>query len=180
MQQGDERGEQPAASEDGDLGTAPVHTAGAAVGAAVTAKRRAEPLPAAIFARLVLVLAGMVWLAIGLWAMADPVALAESLDLELRSDLARLEIRAMYGGFSIALGGLHLLASTRAAWLVQALVSTTVLTAGLLTGRFLSIAVDGFPGVFALVLIGSELALVAVAALALWRLGVAARVTKRA
>ncbi len=142
--------------------------------------RRGEPLPAAIFARLVLVLAGLVWLAIGLYAMADPVAVADSVDFELRSDLARLEIRAMYGGLSIAVGALHFVGAVRSVWLVPTLVVAIVLTLGLVTGRVLSIAVDGFPGVFALGLLASELTLVAVASLALWRLSVAARAARKA
>lgn len=155
--------------------TAPAPTAPAKA----SVLKHGAPLPATVFARLVLILAGLVWLGIGLWSLADPVALAEAVDFELRSDLARLEVRAMYGGFSIALGALHLLAAGRAVWLTPALVSTTVLTIGLLTGRILSIAIDGFPGVFALVLIGSEAALVAVAGLALWRLLRAGRAAAR-
>ncbi|MEY3011585.1 MAG: hypothetical protein RIT45_320 [Pseudomonadota bacterium] len=172
--------EQPDPQPAAEAELAPTASAAPATAPKASMLRRGEPLPASIFARLVLILAGLVWLAIGLYAMADPVAVADSVDFELRSDLARLEIRAMYGGLSIAVGALHFVGAVRTVWLVPTLVVAIVLTLGLAAGRILSIAVDGFPGVFALGLLGSELALVAVASLALWRLNSAARAARKA
>jgi hypothetical protein len=140
------------------------------------------PISPASFGRLVLVLVGLVWFVIGLFSLADPVALADMVDFKLRNNLARLEIRAMYGGFCVAIGVVHFLATTRAAWLLPALSATGICTVGLVSGRLLSIAIDGFSRPFALMLmlIASELALCAVVALAVWRLMVAARSARRA
>jgi hypothetical protein len=185
MASGQEQGVADSTSDAGTSGEqgGVAQAAAAPASAAAQPKRQlisGTPVSPATFARLVLVLTGLVWLAIGLWAMADPVALADSVDFELRSDLARLEVRAMYGGFSIALGVIHLLATTRAAWLLPALAASGISMVGLVSGRLLSVAVDGFPGPFAMVLIGSESVGIALIGLALWRMLVAARAARRA
>ena len=155
--------------------TTDVATSAGEASAQPRATESRSPLSPPAFARLVLVLGGVVWGAIGFWALSDPDGIAASVDLRLRSDLARLEIRAMYGGFSLALGLLHLVASSRAVWLMPALVATLTCTVGLVSGRLFSVALDGVSSPTALLLIGSELALIGVAGLAIWRLGRAAR-----
>jgi len=174
-----------AAAADAGGGPAPPSSEAAApvtstAPAAPAAAPSRTPLSPPAFARLVLVLGGVVWGAIGLWALSDPDGMAATVDLRLRSDLARLEIRAMYGGFSLALGLLHLVASSRAAWLMPALVATGTCTVGLVSGRLFSVALDGISSPTALILIGSELALIGVVGLAIWRLGVASRAARRA
>lgn len=165
------------APDDADAVDQPV---AASSGPAPAPAASRSPLAPPAFARLVLVLGGVVWGAIGFWALSDPDSLAASVDLRLRSDLARLEIRAMYGGFSLAIGLLHLIASSRAVWLMPALVSTLTCTIGLVSGRLFSVALDGVSSPTALLLIGSELALCGVAGLAIWRLGQAARIARKA
>ena len=137
------------------------------------------PMAAESLARVVLGVMGLVWMVIGLWALADPRSLADIVDLRIDSALGRLEIRAMYGGFSVALGLLHGVAASRRAWLAQGLVVTGFLTTGLLSGRLLTVALEGVPGPTALMMIGAESAGLTLVAVALWRLLVATRAAKK-
>ncbi len=137
------------------------------------------PMAAESLARVVLGVTGLVWMVIGLWALADPRGLADLVDLRIESPLGRLEIRAMYGGFSVALGLLHGVAASRRAWLAQGLVVTGFLTVGLLSGRLLTVALEGVSSPTALMLIGAESAGLTVMAVALWRLLVATRAARK-
>ena len=171
-------GANPAGGGPDGGGTVTAPAAAGAPPAPVPVAARTSLSPPA-FARLVLVLVGVIWGAIGLWALSDPDGLAGTVDLRLRSNLGRLEIRAMYGGFSLAIGLLHLVASSRAVWWMPALVATGTCTVGLVSGRLFSVAVDGPSSPTALILIGSELALVAVVGLAIARLAKATRAARK-
>ncbi|MCO4761053.1 MAG: DUF4345 domain-containing protein [Myxococcales bacterium] len=139
-----------------------------------------KPMAAHTLARVVLGVNGAIWLVIGLWALADPAGLLDIIDLRAESPLGRLEIRAMYGGFGVVMGLLHGIAASRVVWLTQGVFVSASLTAGLLAGRLLSVAVEGVPGPTGLMLIGLESSDVAVSFVALWRLFVAARAQKKA
>ncbi len=128
------------------------------------------PLSPNNFARLVLVLVGVVWLAVGVAALADPTGTADWVDFDLESSSALAEFRAMYGGLSVALALLHIGSAVRGAWLRPALLMSSALTAGLLTGRLVSIGLDGVPGPFVLGLALSEVLLLGLSGVALWRL----------
>lgn len=138
------------------------------------------PMAAHSLARILLGVTGLVWMAIGLWGLADPTTLADVVDLRVESDLGRLEVRAMYGGFCVAIGVLHGLAASRRAWLMQGLVSALILTVGLLSGRLLSVAIEGVPGPTGLLLIGAETSLIAVLSVGIWRLMMANRAARKA
>jgi hypothetical protein len=96
---------------------------------------------------LVLVLIGVVWMSLGVWAFTNPVGLGEWVDFHLEGATARLEIRAMYGGLSLALAGLHFAGALRTAWARPALVMTMTTLGGLATGRLVSLAVDDFSAI---------------------------------
>ncbi len=132
------------------------------------AKER-SPLSPRNFARLVLTLVGVVWLSVGLWAFANPVGLAGLVNFHLENATARLEIRAVYGGLSLALAGLHFAGVTRKAWLRPALVMTMATLGGMATGRLISLAVDDFSAVGA-GFMASEVVGTGLAAFAMWRL----------
>ena len=148
---------------------------------AITGVKPARPpMPAAQLARVVLAVTGLVWIAIGALGMFAPAWLAGTVDLEARSPVGVLELRAMYGGLSLAVGGLHVLAATRGVWFVAGLVSSATLTAGLLSGRIISCAIAGVPGATALGLIGFEAAGLTAVVVSLWRLRVAKRAALKA
>lgn len=135
---------------------------------AATAAR--PPLSPNNFARLILVLAGVIWLGVGISGFLDPEGLAAWADIDLESMTAVAEFRAMYGGLSVALAGLHLGAAVRGAWLRLALMMSSAITGGLLVGRVATIALDGMFGPVALGLAGIEVVLLALSGTALWRL----------
>ncbi|GEM_PF-3398366 len=128
------------------------------------------PLSPQNFARLVLILVGVIWLCVGLSAMVNPVDLADWVDFDLETNTALAEFRAMYGGLSIALALLHGGAAIRGAWLRPALMMSSVITAGLLVGRLSSLVLDGMFGAFVLGLALGEVVLLGLSAAALWRL----------
>ena len=122
------------------------------------------------FARLVLWLIGVVWLGVGVTGLAHPVWLAGTVDFELPTTLARFEFRAMYGGLSLALAGVHFFGTTRRHWLAPTLRLAGILMLGLFAARVLSIAVEGFPGIIGLALISLEATGLGLVVLALRRL----------
>ena len=134
-----------------------------------TAPKERSPLSPPTFARLVLVLVSVVWMSIGLWAFANPVGLADLVDFHLESSMGRLEIRAMYGGLSIALAVLHFAGVVRKKWRVPALAMAAATLSGLACGRIVSLAVDDFAATGAM-LLASELVGLALVGLASWRL----------
>ncbi len=117
-----------------------------------------------------LVLAGAVWLGVGVSGFVDPEGLADWVDFELGSRTAVAEFRAMYGGLSLSLALLHLVAAFRGAWLRPALLMSASITLGLLFGRLSTLAIEGIFGPVAVALAGVEVLLLAIAGLALWRL----------
>lgn len=123
-----------------------------------------------LLGRLVLSVSGLVWLGIGVWALCDPVAVAASVQLQVPTPLGRLEIRAMYGGLGVMLGLVHGLALRRPELVLPGVVATGMASAGLALGRIISLLVDDAPAPVAYLFLASELALVAVAGFAAWRL----------
>jgi hypothetical protein len=135
-----------------------------------TPKPKRSPLPAGIFARLVLALVGLIWLGVGVTALGDPTRLAGSVDFQLPSDLARFEFRAMYGGLSIAIAIIHLLGVFRARWIRPCLVFALATLIGLASGRIISIGLGDVPGGFGFLLLVVELTGIALAVFAYARM----------
>ncbi len=133
---------------------------------------KAKPLPAAAFGRLVLILSGTVWLAVGVPGLLDPKWLADLADIDLTNTMALFEFRAQFGGLSLAIAVLHYIAATRTRYLVPGLLASLVIDIGLSAGRITSLAVDeGLPDVVGFGLLGVEVALIALVSAALWRFG---------
>ncbi|MCP4872620.1 MAG: DUF4345 domain-containing protein [Proteobacteria bacterium] len=116
-----------------------------------------------------LTLVGLVWIAVGLAAFADPVGFVDIVDFHLESATARLEVRAVYGGMSLGLAFLHFAAVIRRKWLQPALVMSIATLGGLASGRLISLIVDDFSAVGAGFMAGEFLG-VALLGAALWRL----------
>lgn len=122
------------------------------------------------FGRLILILAAVVWLGVGVSGLVNPTELADWFGIDLESKSALAEFRAMYGGLSIALALLHGGAAVRGAWLRPALLMSSTITAGLLFGRVVSVAMDGMFGPVVMALAGIEVVLLGLSGIALWRL----------
>lgn len=101
-------------------------------------------------------LSALAFIAIGVNALLDPVAAMDGLELLPQTVTATNEIRANYGGMHIAFGLIMLAATVKAPLQVFALGLNLVITAGLVSGRVISLVVDGMPNDMVLVLIAVE------------------------
>jgi hypothetical protein len=75
-----------------------------------------------MFAIVILVLSGLQFLAFGIFALLNPVALLAPIGFTVGTTEALIEARAFYGGAEIALGALMLCAAFRAPWRKSGLV----------------------------------------------------------
>jgi hypothetical protein len=120
-------------------------------------------------ALVLLVANAVIWLAIGVTALIWPTELVELMGLVAASPLARLEVRAMYGGLSVGLAVLHVTAGFHRNLLRPALVSSGTLVAGLASGRVLSMALSREVEPLAIAFLSAEVFDVAlIAAVLLW------------
>jgi len=69
----------------------------------------------------VLVLAGLGFLAFGLWLVADPIGGLAGVDIAGTTPAGVIELRAFYGGLEVGLGLFLLLCAARPAWRVPGL-----------------------------------------------------------
>ena len=112
--------------------------------------------------RLLLRACALAFAGIGGAFLVAPSAMGRFVDLSLIGATADNDIRAVYGGLQIALGGLLWAASCRDEWLRPGLYAQLILFSGLAAGRFVSWAVVGPPGTLGLALHAAEvLAIVA-------------------
>ena len=123
-----------------------------------------------MLARLVLLLSGAAFLAVGLPFLVDPASTAARVDLTLSSALADNDVRAVYGGLQAALGVLLVAAATAPSAASAALVLQQVSFGGLVLGRAASWLAVGPPGPLGVALLAAELVGLAAGAIARRRL----------
>jgi len=92
-----------------------------------------------------LLLVAATFLAIGWVGLTMPAMLLEPLGIELRSATAMNEARANYGGMHFAMGLLFLAGALSGKVRGIALTVALVFLSGLVVGRGVSVALDGFP-----------------------------------
>jgi hypothetical protein len=126
--------------------------------------------PADVFARQILILIGAVWLLIGAASLFMPNGVADFMNIRLDDALARFDFRAVYGGLQLGIGVFLVGAALRKPWRLPALNMANLVLGGLILGRVVSLAIDEPPGIIGFVLLGLEVALLAVAVFALLRL----------
>ncbi|MDB4928939.1 MAG: hypothetical protein JWM10_1423 [Myxococcaceae bacterium] len=80
----------------------------------------------------------LVFLALGVWLVVDPVAGLHGVDVTVRSPAGVTELRAMYGGLELGLGAFAACAALRPAWRVPALWAFTLAVGALGATRGLS------------------------------------------
>ncbi len=80
----------------------------------------------------------LVFVALGVWLIVDPVGGLSGVDVTARSPVGATELRAMYGGLELGLGVFGALAARRPAWQVPALWAFTLAVGGLGAVRGLS------------------------------------------
>jgi hypothetical protein len=123
------------------------------------------------FARVVLFVAGAIYLLFGALFLVQPDRSAGWVDLQLGSPSARTEIRAFYGGLEIGLALFLAGCAFSSRWITAGLVALATACACTAAGRIVGMLVDGSSSTIILVSLAVELAIVAVAVVALWRVG---------
>lgn len=91
----------------------------------------------------VIVLAAMFFLGMGVFALAAPARLIEPFGITLPGPESRAEVRAVYGGFGLAIAGVLGYAATESGSLRTGIMLTVGLAlAGMAFGRIVSAVVD--------------------------------------
>jgi len=104
-------------------------------------------------------IAGMFYLSLGVAALARPATLLAGFGLAAQVVDARNEVRAVYGGFPLAVAGLVAWSLSGAADAKGILIALAVASLGMAAGRLVSAAIDRQLGLLPTVFFVIELAL---------------------
>ncbi len=85
---------------------------------------------------------GLFFLGMGLYALVRPAALIRPFGITLPSPVSRAEVRAVYGGFGLAIAGVLALAATGHPARDGILITVAAALAGMAFGRVVSGAID--------------------------------------
>lgn len=97
-------------------------------------------------AKILLLLSGLIFIAVGGVNIASPQSGVAPLGLELVTIDSLNEIRANYGGMHLLLGLFMLAAALKDNLRKPGLLVLAVFTGGLVLGRLVSLVMDGMPG----------------------------------
>lgn len=100
---------------------------------------------------------GAMWVAYGLWCFVDPAMLRDAAGISFTSTTGSVDLRATYGGLTIAVGALLLAGALRPALTRQVLVTYAVLCAGVGTARLAGALLDAEWSAYTAIAIGFEL-----------------------
>ena len=103
-----------------------------------------------------LVLVGLVYLSVAVPGMIDPTGLMANVELPVSGASALNELRANYGGLMGALSVASFVGAAVEAYRRPVLWLSWLCFVGLVSGRVLSLVLDGMPNGFALGLLGAE------------------------
>ena len=92
--------------------------------------------------RVVIVLAAVFFAGMGLFALARPAALIRPFGITLPIPESRAEVRAVYGGFGLAIAGMLALAATGHPAREGILITVAAALGGMAFGRLVSGAID--------------------------------------
>lgn len=122
-----------------------------------------------MLARAVLGITGVVFAAIGIGFLWVPVAWARWVEILLPTPVARIDLRATYGGFDLAFGIFLLLCARRTAWIEPGLWACALALVGFAGGRIAGMAVERAAPAQMLLLLVVEVTLAALSLYALRR-----------
>lgn len=100
-----------------------------------------------ITGQVVTVVAAVFFAGMGAYALATPVRLVAPFDISLGNAAARSEVRAVYGGFGLAIAAMLIVALTTPELRSGILMTVAAALAGMAAGRLAS-AVDGRTGFY--------------------------------
>ncbi len=92
--------------------------------------------------QLVIALNGVFFLGMGVYALARPAAMISPFGISLPVAESRAEVRAVYGGFGLAIAGMLALAATHEALREGILLTVAAALGGMAFGRLVSVVVD--------------------------------------
>ncbi|WP_269618537.1 DUF4345 family protein [Zhongshania sp. BJYM1] len=104
----------------------------------------------------------LMWLGIGGWLIVDPAALEASAGVAALSPTGETELRAMYGGLELAIGGAALLALLRPRWRCHVLFLNGVVAGGIAGGRLVGVVLSGEMSVYTMTALAFELSTVVI------------------
>ena len=106
------------------------------------------------FAQVFLGIMGLAFCKVGIEALIDPQAVLRQVGIALDNPSAMSSMRAVYGGMHLAFGMLCFWSALKRP--VPALWLVALYTAGFVTGRTVSLVIDGAPNPFVLTWLGTE------------------------
>ena len=122
------------------------------------------------FARIMLWADGLVFLGIGVLFCLAPVRWARLVELQLLSPTARIDVRATYGGFDLAIGAFLIWCALRPEWFRAGLAAGALALAGFAFGRLVGMLAERSRPPLMLKFFLFEVVAAALTALACWRL----------
>lgn len=122
-------------------------------------------------AKFSLILTALVYLAIGIIFLVDPVYWASSLDISLPTKTAIIDLRATYGGCMLALGVFFLYSIKSRLFIRTGLVLQALTFAGFGLSRAAGIFIDGTPRPIMFYLLIAEICGFGLAVYCLWQIG---------
>jgi len=96
-----------------------------------------------VAARIFLGLSALIWLPFGVYCFLQPSFLAEAAGVSFVTPTGATDMRATYGGLTIAIGAIALAGALRPPFARQGLVLLAAACAGLGGARLLGVALDG-------------------------------------
>jgi len=93
-------------------------------------------------ALLVIAVVGVFFLGMGLYALIRPTALIRPFGIALPSPESRVEVRAVYGGFGLAIAGVLVLAARDHSVQAGILITVAAALGGMAVGRVISGLID--------------------------------------
>lgn len=92
--------------------------------------------------RALILIAALITAGFGVWLLINPMALA-GVGIPADSPIARVEIRAMYGGLELGIAAFLLWCAAVPAWRRVGLVAAALMVGGIALGRGLGILLEG-------------------------------------
>ncbi|NNE99008.1 MAG: DUF4345 domain-containing protein [Pyrinomonadaceae bacterium] len=129
-----------------------------------------------LIAKTSVTLTAIVYLAIGIIFLADPVYWASSIDISLPTPTAVTDLRATYGGCMLAIGVFLLFCLKNSAFLKAGLTFQVISFAGFGLSRLAGILLDGQPRAIMYYLLAAEICGFLLGAFGLWQLGKTAKI----
>lgn len=121
-------------------------------------------------AKIGLLFAALVFVAIGLGFLLAPVQWASVVEISLPTPMARTDLRATYGGFDLAIGVFLVFCALRTDWIRPGVLALGLAAAGFGGGRLVGILVEGTATPLMLTFVAIEIATALVAFYPLRRL----------